>query len=229
MEAVILAGGFGTRLRAVVPDLPKPLAPVAGRPFLAILLAELARQGFTRVVLSVGYKHELIRATFGEQFMGMEVAYAVEEQPLGTGGAIRLASRQCRGEEMFVLNGDSYVALDYAAMRASHRAARARLTLCAVEVPDVGRYGKVIIGNGRVTGFAEKGGSGPGCINAGVYLLAPALVQGDDLPEAFSFEQDFLTPRLQQLDPLAYVANGLFIDIGVPEDYARAETLFAAA
>ncbi len=227
MEAVILAGGFGTRLRAVVPDLPKPLAPVAGRPFLAILLAELARQGFTRAVLAVGYRHEQIRAEFGECFQGIELAYAVEETPLGTGGAIRQASRLCNGEEMFVLNGDSFVELDYAEMLSRHRAAHAHLSICAVAVPDVGRYGQLVIEDGHVTGFAEKGGSGAGRINAGVYLFAPRLIQGEDLPEAFSFEQDFLTPRLHELHPCAFMANGLFIDIGVPEDYARAEQLFA--
>ena len=225
MEAVVLAGGLGTRLRAVVPDLPKPLAPVAGRPFLSILLDQLDAQGFSRVILSVGYRHELIRAALGERYRGIELVYAVEDRPLGTGGAIRLAARQCRAGEVFVLNGDSYVAVDLAAMREAHLASHTQLTICAVAVADAGRYGRVLIKDGRVAGFAEKGAHGAAMINAGVYLFAPELVLGTDLPEAFSFERDFLERRLGQLRPLAFTTSGAFIDIGVPEDYARAETV----
>lgn len=227
MEAVVLAGGLGTRLRAVVPELPKPLAPVAGRPFLSILLDQLDAQGFCRVILSVGYRHELIRAALGERHRGIELVYAVEDRPLGTGGAIRLAARQCCTGEVFVLNGDSYVAVDFAAMREAHLASHTQLTICAVAVADAGRYGRVLIKEGRVAGFAEKGAHGAAMINAGVYLFAPELVLGTDLPEAFSFERDFLERRLGQLKPLAFTTSGVFIDIGVPEDYARAETVLA--
>src|SRR5262249_5863223 len=113
-------------LRQVVRALPKPLAPVAGRPFLAILLEYLASHGFASVVLSVGYKHELIRAEFGVAYAGLRIRYAVEDKPLGTGGAIRLAARQSDEGEVFVMNGDTYVEIEFEAMRAAHRAARAR-------------------------------------------------------------------------------------------------------
>ena len=229
MQAIVLAGGFGTRLRSVVPDLPKPLAPVAGRPFLAILLEDLARHGFSSVVLSVGYRHELIEAEFGDRFAGLPLRYAVEDKPLGTGGAVRLALRQCTADEVFVLNGDSHVELDYAAMREAHHAASARITVCIAGVADAARYGSVRLHDGFLIGFSEKGAGGAGQINAGVYLLARNLLEGAELPEVFSFERDILAARIEQLHPLAFRAHAEFIDIGVPEDYARAQRLFARA
>jgi D-glycero-alpha-D-manno-heptose 1-phosphate guanylyltransferase len=227
MEAIVLAGGFGTRLRPIVEGLPKPLAPVAGRPFLAILLEYLSRQGFTSVVLSVGYKHELVQSAFGNAFAGISIRYAVEDEPLGTGGAIRLAARQCSGSEVFVLNGDSYVELEFGAMRAAHRALHSRLSVCTVRVVDVERYGTVLVSGDRIAGFAANGKTGPGQINAGVYLLAGDLLEDMGLPEAFSFERDVLAARLDELRPMAFPTSGMFIDIGVPADYARAQRLFA--
>jgi D-glycero-alpha-D-manno-heptose 1-phosphate guanylyltransferase len=229
MQAIVLAGGLGTRLRGVVPDLPKPLAPVAGRPFLAIVLAQLRAQGFDSAVLSVGYRHELIRDAFGDQFDAMALRYAVEDRPLGTGGAIRLAARQCSEADVFVLNGDSYAEVDFAGMMAAHRRAGAALTVCAVEVADTGRYGRILVDDGRIVGFAEKGVAGPGLINAGVYAMRRDLLQQPGLPEAFSFETDVLARRLDELRPGAWVARGRFVDIGVPEDYARAQSMFAGA
>jgi len=227
MEAIILAGGLGTRLRQVVQDLPKPLAPVAGRPFLAILLEYLASRGFASVVLSVGYRHELIRAEFGAAFAGLRIRYAVEDKPLGTGGAIRLAARQCDAGEIFVMNGDTYVEVEFDAMRAAHRASGARLSVCTVQVSDVSRYGAVVVEDGRISGFAASGSAGPGRINAGVYLLAKDLLEGMGLPEAFSFERDVLAPKVRELRPAAFPARGMFIDIGIPADYARAQQIFA--
>lgn len=227
MEAIVLAGGLGTRLRSVVADLPKPLAPVAGRPFLAILLDDLARQGCLAVVLSVGYKHELIRAAFGHTFAGMEIRYAVEDRALGTGGAIKLAAQQCVEADIFVLNGDSYVEFDAAAMLAAHRAGAAQISVCTVPVADAGRYGSVVVEGDRLAGFLEKGIAGPGRINAGVYLIARDLIGNMSTAEVFSFERDVLAARLAELRPLAFPCSGCFIDIGIPEDYARAQQLFA--
>ena len=228
MEAIVLAGGLGTRLRSVVADLPKALAAVAGRPFLAIVLERLSRHGFTSAVLAVGYKHEMIRAKFGSMFAGMDIRYAVEAEPLGTGGAIRLAARQCSEAELFVLNGDSYVDLDYAGMMAAHRRFASRLTVCTVEVADAARYGSVLLSADRIVGFAEKGATGPGRINAGVYCLARNFLDNLGLPEVFSFERDVLTARIAELRPTAFPARGSFIDIGIPQDYARAQEMFAS-
>jgi D-glycero-alpha-D-manno-heptose 1-phosphate guanylyltransferase len=227
MEAIILAGGLGTRLRPAVPDLPKPLAPVAGRPFLAIVLDSLSRQDIETVVLSVGYRHECIRAEFGDTYSGLALRYAIEAKPLGTGGAIRLAAAQCVGPEVFVVNGDSYVALDYCAMLSAHLATGSRLSVCIAEVPDASRYGSVVLEDGRIVRFLERGAKGPGRINAGVYLIRRDLLDGMALPEAFSFERDVLAEHAAELKPLAFKASGTFIDIGVPADYAKAQNLFA--
>ena len=229
MQAIVLAGGLGTRLRGVVADLPKPLAPVSGRPFLAIVLEQLRAQGFSSAVLAVGYRHELIRQAFGDRFGGLALVYAVEDRPLGTGGAIRLAARACSEPDVFVLNGDSYADLDLADMQARHCEAHVPLTVCAVEVPDAARYGRILVRDDRITGFSEKGATGPGLINAGIYLMRRNLLAVPELPEVFSFERDVLEARLADLRPLAYQTRGRFIDIGVPEDYARAQAMFAAA
>ena len=227
MQAIVLAGGFGTRLRHVVPDLPKPLAPVAGRPFLSIVLEQLCAQGFESAVLSVGYRHEAIRHAFGDRFERLALTYAVEDRPLGTGGAIRLAARLCTGTDVLVLNGDSFVEVNFAQMLALHREAQAMLTLCAVEVADASRYGRILVEDSRIAGFAEKGASGPGLVNAGVYLMRRDLLEHLGLPDVFSFEQDVLSALLPELRPRVHRTRGRFIDIGVPEDYALAQAMFA--
>lgn len=229
MQAIILAGGLGTRLRGVVPDLPKPLAPVSGKPFLSIVLEQLRAQGFASAVLSVRYRHELIHDVFGDHFDGLALAYAVEERPLGTGGAIRLAARACSEPDLFVLNGDSYTELDFANMQARHREAQSLLTVCAVEMADTARYGRLQIENSRITGFSEKDACGPGLINAGVYLMRRDLLETLALPEVFSFERDVLQAGIGGLRPLVYLTRGRFIDIGVPDDYARAQGMFTPA
>jgi D-glycero-alpha-D-manno-heptose 1-phosphate guanylyltransferase len=226
MEAIVLAGGLGTRLRAVVSDLPKPMAPVAGRPFLAWILDRLADAGFGRVVLAVGYRHEAIRDHFGIAYRGMSLAYSVEETPLGTGGAMRLAIDHVDASPVFVLNGDTYLEVDYPAMRAAHRAHEVELTVAVARVADVSRYGSLEIKDDRICGFLEKGSLGPGYINAGVYLMARGLVETIPVGTGHSFENELLMPRVAELCPLAFRADGLFIDIGVPEDYERAQGLF---
>lgn len=228
MQAILLAGGLGTRLRAEVPDLPKPMAPVAGRPFLAQVLDALVDAGFEAAVLAVGYRHEAIRDHFGSRYRGLALRYSVEASPLGTGGALRLALDQVGADPVFVLNGDTWLELDYRAMFGAHRAAGVRLTVAACEVADVSRYGSLEVVNGRIQGFREKGASGPGLINAGSYLVSSDLIRSIPPGRPHSFEQELLVPRVDELRPLAFVTHGRFIDIGVPEDYARAQQLFAA-
>ncbi|MHB1897472.1 MAG: nucleotidyltransferase family protein [Metallibacterium sp.] len=228
-EAIILAGGRGTRLQGVVSDVPKPLAPVQGRPFLAWLLDFLARQDMRRVVLATGYKAELVQAAVGEDWRGMRIDYAVESTPLGTGGAIVHALRLIEGEDTFVLNGDTYLELDYARFAAAMRAQHAGLGMALTHVADVSRYGVVHIANERVTGFSEKGGSGVGWINAGVYWL-PRGVPVPDATQAFSFEDIVLRAAAEQGTLHACTATDAFIDIGVPEDFQRAQAWrFASA
>jgi D-glycero-alpha-D-manno-heptose 1-phosphate guanylyltransferase len=227
LQAIVLAGGLGTRLRSVVPDLPKPMAPVAGRPFLAHVLDALVAAGFEAAVLAVGYRHAAIRDHFGHCYRGMPLRYSIESSPLGTGGAIRLAGMQTSADPVFVLNGDTYLALDYRAMYTAHLSAGARLSVAVCEVPDVGRYGSVEVEAGRLVGFREKGRSGPGLINAGTYLLAADLIAQIPEGQPHAFEQELLVPQVATLRPLAFLTRGRFIDIGVPEDYARAQALFA--
>ena len=228
MEAIILAGGMGTRLRQVVPDLPKPMAPVAGRPFLASVLDRLIDAGFERAVLAVGYKHEAISKHFGGHHHNLLLNYSVESLPLGTGGAIRLAADQVTQYPVFVLNGDTYLELDYQAMLAAHQRARASLSVAVCRVPDVSRYGALELEGDVIQGFQEKGRTGPGYINAGVYLLSADVMKRIPAGEAFSFEQQLLVPQVRELWPRAFLTEGRFIDIGIPEDYDRAQRLFTA-
>lgn len=227
MQAVLLAGGLGTRLRSVVSDRPKVMAEVAGRPFLEHLLMRLAGQGVDRVVLAVGYLREHIIDHFGQRWGGLSIAYSVEHEPLGTGGAVRQALGRVEPGPCFVLNADTWLDFDLRAMLEAHRRAGSRLTIAVRPLDDVGRFGALEIADGHVVGFHEKGRTGPGSINAGVYLMEPAVFEGLGLSERFSIETDFLVPQVARLRPLAFEVLGDFIDIGVPEDYERAQQVFA--
>ena len=232
MEAIVLAGGLGTRLASRLHGLPKPMAPVAGRPFLEILLTQLRRSGCSRVLLSVGHQHTVIQDHFGASFHGMPLDYVIESGPLGTGGAIRLALARAREESVLVLNGDTFLDADYAAMLRFHAAevqARggAAVTLAVVHRDDVSRYGSVTIEGHRITGFQEKGSSGPGWISAGTYALSRNLAWPPALPEKFSVEQDFFVPEVARLRPAAFKVDGFFLDIGIPEDLDRAQAELA--
>lgn len=224
-EAIVLAGGLGTRLRGAVDNVPKPLAPVAGRPFLAWLLDELATQGLRRVVLATGYRGDQIEAALGREWQGMSLEYSREPEPLGTGGAIALAMQRIAGDACFALNGDTWVELDYTAF--DRQAAGVPLGVALAHVPDVARYGAVFVEGNRVTGFSEKGMSGPGFINAGVYRLSRSLLHDFPVGVAFSFERDVLVPVAAQEIVAGYAETEGFIDIGVPEEYRRAQARFA--
>jgi len=229
-EAIVLAGGFGTRLRSVVRDVPKPMAQVAGRPFLTLLLAQLRAGGFGRVVLSVGYMAEVIRGHFGDGWQGMALDYAVEDSPLGTGGAIRAAMRLCTADHVHVFNGDTYLAIDLAATEA-HWARADMPLIVARQVADTARYGRLDIdADGRIRRFLEKEASGgPGAINAGCYVLPRAIVEDFPGEARFSFEHDYLREAVARRVFLAHPTDAEFIDIGTPEDYARAQTLLERA
>lgn len=224
-EAIILAGGFGTRLRSVVADVPKPMAPVAGKPFLAWQLEYLIAAGVRRFILSVGYRADVIEAHFGCRYHEAEVLYARENEPLGTGGAILLALTMARAERVFVLNGDSMCSVDLAALRRASLVRTDAIGMCVKHVQDAGRYGAVSVDSetGAVLSFAEKAASAPGWINAGVYDLPRNVMANKQLPATFSFEKEVLQ-KLPHGTLMAHAAGDFFIDIGVPEDYARAQT-----
>lgn len=225
MEAIVLAGGLGTRLRPVVPGVPKPLALVAGRPFLAWQLDMLEAQGVRRVLMATCYGADLIRRELGTHWGEMRLKYVTESEPLGTGGALRNALPLMQDPTVLALNGDTYLALNLARMCAAHAVLSARVSVAVCQVPDAARFGRVELDAGRISAFRATGSPGPGLINAGAYLVQRHLL-ADTPTGAFSFERDFLEPRIATLRPAAFRVDGPFIDIGTPEDYARAQVMF---
>jgi len=225
----VLAGGFGTRLRPVLADRPKVLAPVLGRPFLAYLLDQLVRAGVRQTTLLTGHLADCVEATFGNDFAGMRLTYSVETGPLGTAGALRHALPRLVRPVVLVLNGDSYCDLDLAAFFDQHRRSGAKCTVALTEVPDVTRFGKVALAGGhRVTRFEEKSAAGGrGLINAGAYLVARHLL--DEIPPggAVSLERDLFPRWAAQGRCYGFAAAGRFLDIGTPESYARAAEFLA--
>ena len=233
--AIVLAGGFGTRLRSVVSDLPKPMAPVAGRPFVAYLLDHLEAAGIEHVVLATGYLSHRVSEALGERHGNIELSYSVEPKPLGTGGAVRLALEQLASRpddkfpaDVWILNGDTYFDCDLHELAAQHarNGAAASLALHRVEVAD--RYGTVELDEaGRITAFREKRAGSAGLINAGTYLVRTELLRGFDPHEAFSLEREVFEAGVEAYRLQGVVAKAYFVDIGIPKDYARAQERFA--
>lgn len=221
MEAVVLAGGMGTRLRSVVSDLPKPMAPVAGKPFLEYILTWLSSNGVERAVLSVGYKWECIRDHFGLRFGDMEIDYSVEDHPLGTGGAVALAISHTHEQTILVVNGDTSfpIALDELVARHSKTCGA---TLALKRMENFDRYGTVVLEGDSITAFQEKAPQKSGLINAGIYALDRNFLSGRGLADRFSLEQDVLEKEAGQGRLFGAVFDAPFLDIGIPEDYARA-------
>jgi len=224
-EAIILAGGFGTRLQGVVKDLPKPMAPVNGRPFLTYILDYLIDYQYNKVVLSVGYLHEKIEEFFGTHYKSLEIDYAVETEPLGTGGGILFAMSKCTTDNVLVINGDTMFKVDLDAFERFHEEKGGLLSIVLREVEDVSRYGSVTISDDNLIAlFIEKQVTfGRGYINGGVYLINRKLFEKHPQPRKFSFEKDLMTKFYTQELFYAMPSDGYFIDIGIPEDYARAQ------
>lgn len=225
MESIILAGGLGTRLRDFVSDLPKPMAPIRGKPFLEILLENFVKKGVHQVVLAVGYKASVIINYFGSKFNGIDIIYSVESAPLGTGGALRAALSMCSEEYIYVANGDTFLDFDVTITEKVLTDLRGS-TVFTTAVDDASRYGRLEVKEGRIIGFAEKGISGAGKINAGHYLLRKNCLRNFEAFGSFSFEKEFLTPEADAGRLYEFNVDGKFIDIGVPEDYVRAQDLF---
>lgn len=226
MEAIILAGGFGTRLRDVVSDIPKPMAPIGNRPFLAILLSQLSRKGFKHVVLAVGYLAEKITNHFGDKYDSMKISYVIEDKPLGTGGAVRLAMTKVKGDYVFVLNGDTFLDADFQSINSLWRRYKQPI-MVARQVNDIARYGALIVNHDRLSGYYEKGQTGPGIINAGCYVLPKDALDIFEIGKAFSIESDYFEKIYQDKFIRIVPTQGHFIDIGIPEDFERAQTELA--
>lgn len=220
MEAIVLAGGFGTRLKHVISDVPKPMAPVDKEPFLKYILEYLMLNGITRVIIATGYKAEIIQNYFGNDFKGMEIVYSHESIPLGTGGAIKQALEKCKEKDVVVCNGDTLYKVDVRDMMSFHYEMHSALTLAVKPMQHFERYGAVVVKNGIVQSFEEKKKVDAGLINGGVYIIDRYLL-ADIGSKVFSFEKAILEDK--SITVYAYESSGYFIDIGVPEDYYKAQ------
>jgi D-glycero-alpha-D-manno-heptose 1-phosphate guanylyltransferase len=224
--AIVLAGGLGTRLRETVPDWPKPMAPVVDKPFLTYLLDYWIGQGIDHFVLSVGYRHEAILDTYGAAYRGVRLDYAIETEPLGTGGALRLAARHCPvGQGFLLLNGDTFFAVDLAALRAFAAGHQAGMCLSLFQTNDVQRYHGVDLGaDGRIASLHRQTDAGPCLANGGVYWCEPDGLQLETRAKgACSLENDVFPVLFANQCRIAGLEfKAPFIDIGIPEDYHRA-------
>ena len=223
-EAIILAGGFGTRLAHVVPDLCKPMAPVAGWPFLRYVLNQLDSAGFGHVVIADGYRREQIENYFMGTYRGLQIDYSPEDEPLLTGGAVKKALTACSNDRVFVLNGDTWFDVDFSAMEAA-AGGNPVAVLAAKHMHDFDRYGTLDVApSGLIHAFREKAPCEEGLINGGVYLLRHDAL--DSMPPKFSLETEFYQKVVDKNCLSAVECVGSFIDIGVPEDYWRAQAIF---
>lgn len=223
MQAILLAGGLGTRLKSVVKDRPKPMALIQNKPFLEYVLKELKKNGITDIIFAVGYKGSMVEEYFkdGSKF-GIRVFYSYEEEPLGTAGAIKNAEKYIEEETFFVLNADTLYQLDYSRLIRIQREQDLDLALVLREVPDVSRYGMAKLTDGRLTAFNEKvSDKKPGTINGGVYLMKRTVLEKIGKGKV-SLENEVIPELLRSSRPLGGIINdGYFIDIGIPEDYYR--------
>lgn len=229
IEAVVLCGGLGTRLASAVPDHPKALAPIAGRPFLEWQLSALSLLGIRRAVLATGHRADAIRRAIGDgSHVGLTIVHSAEPRPLGTGGALRYALEVVPAPLWLVVNGDSWCDIELQRLRAVHRRLAARVTMQLTTVLDRSRYGAVMCDRqGWVTSLAEKSHRGPGTISAGAYLIARDVISALPAEQPLSLETDVL-PSLVGNGLAALTGAGRFVDIGTPESYRRASTIIAA-
>ena len=226
-EAIILAGGFGTRLQKVVSDVPKPMALINDRPFLEYQLGYLKKYGIKRIVFAVGYLSEVIENHFKNHFNGIDIGYAYEENPLGTGGGIQNAISKTITEEILVLNGDTLFEIDIINFYKQHHQLNSSFSLSLRQIDDVSRYGIVITDDNIVKKFAEKGEySGKGQINGGVYLINRKFFTELELPQKFSLEKDVLEKQISNIDFYGFSYGSYFLDIGIPDDYKKAQDEF---
>lgn len=220
MEAIVLAGGFGTRLRSVVSDVPKPMALVNDKPFLEYILKYLQKNDIKKVILSVGYKWEVIKNYFGENFENIELIYSIEDEPLGTGGAIKKALKMVENSQVYILNGDTFFNIDIKRLSLKDDS---KLTLALKYMENFDRYGCVEIDQDNfVINFNEKSYRKSGNINGGIYLAKRNIFEKYNLPKKFSFEE-FMENNFKDLKISAQIFNDYFIDIGIPKDYERAQ------
>lgn len=221
-EAVILAGGLGTRLRSVIKDMPKPMVEICEKPFLSYVLNFLNKQGIKRVVLSVGYKWEIIKNSFGIQYKNLKLEYAIEDKPLGTGGGLKNTLNYVTEKDLYVLNGDTFFDIDLNLFYSLHKNKNSKLSIALKDMENADRYGVVETDqNNRIISFLEKGKINSGFINGGLYLLNVEFINSITQDNSFSFEKDFLEKHYKESEFYGFPLDGFFIDIGIPEDYEK--------
>lgn len=223
--AIILAGGLGTRLKETVPDLPKCMAVVAGEPFIVHVIRYLLSQGIENFIISLGYKAEILTSFLDEKFSTLQIEYSIEQEPLGTGGAIQFACKKVKSKNVVVVNGDTIYKADIKTLTTLHEVNDATCTLALKPMENFDRYGVVEVNeNSSIKSFQEKQFYTTGLINGGVYILNKEKFLQKNLPEIFSFEKDFLENYVHEGNMFALVNDSYFIDIGIPADYERAQT-----
>jgi D-glycero-alpha-D-manno-heptose 1-phosphate guanylyltransferase len=224
-EAIVLCGGFGTRLSSIVKDVPKPMAQVAGRPFLEILLNQLSAMGISRVILSTGYLASKIRNHFGNQFQNIQIEYCIDPEPLGTGGAAQASATLCRSETVLICNGDTYVEFDFATAEKLVNEKKSPLVI-TLKVEDTERYGRIKIDPENLAKYQGSGFSGEGYISGGVYIVpCDFLTREYPTHPPFSLE-NLIFDNSMTIEIFALEATSRFIDIGIPSDYAKAQSMF---
>ncbi|MBL4889602.1 MAG: nucleotidyltransferase family protein [Candidatus Lindowbacteria bacterium] len=222
-DTIILAGGKGLRLKSEIKDLPKPMAPILNRPFLEHQLDHLTKSGVKKVVLAVGYRYQVIQKHFGTTYKGIKIAYSIEKKLLGTGGGIRKALSKTSSRTVLVLNGDTLFPFDLRAFSSCHKATKSDLTIALKLLRNYSRFGTVKLRQGRCVSFEEKKKKRAGLINAGVYLLdRRSMLQAFPKSPVFSFEE-FLENSVSSLVISGNRQAVPFLDIGLPEDYRKAE------
>jgi D-glycero-alpha-D-manno-heptose 1-phosphate guanylyltransferase len=228
LEVIILAGGLGTRLQSVVKDVPKCMAPVAGHPFLFHLLNWLSSYDINRVILSVGHLREVIFEWVDthKALFSFQIDYAIEQEPMGTGGGIRQAMKQVKAAQVLIVNGDTFFNINLNEFQTEHQANEAVLSMALKPMHHFDRYGNVIVNHNLVIGFQEKHYCDSGLINGGLYILNSANSFFNTLPEKCSFEKDVLEPNSITGLIHGFPHDNYFIDIGIPEDYSKANLDF---
>ncbi len=226
-DIIILAGGFGTRLQTVVKDVPKPMAPVDGKPFLEWLINYLSKISPNKIILSTGYKHEIIEAHFGKSYKNIPIVYSIETYPLGTGGAIKKALNLIETENCLVLNGDTFLQIDHLNFLNFHNKSNALFSMALKPMKNPARYGTVETDGDAIKKFNEKNPElSEGLINTGVYLMNKSIIKHFPEQEKFSFETDFMELKTGEIEMKSFITDDYFIDIGIPEDYKKANDEF---
>ena len=223
MECIVLAGGQGTRLRSLVNDLPKCMAPVSGHPFLYFIFKFLEQYNFTHIILSLGYKNEIITEWINQTDWPFIFSYAIENEPLGTGGGLKLALGYANEEQVLVMNGDTFFEINIPKLYEDHVTTKADITIALKPMMNFDRYGDVRLDmQNRIITFNEKYYCLKGLINGGVYLINRKTDMMDKFTGKFSFETEIFQKQVSERNIYGYINDGYFIDIGIPEDFMKA-------